>query len=133
MGALHEGHASLVRLARDRAGYVVVSIFVNPKQFGPAEDLELEPARRGTAPQRRMDPDPAVTTLLNLVLKPQREVAVHSIRPQPAAALSGTMKRAVLPVPRISPRNVPAPHRGIIAERSEPLVRVGDRKSPGGA
>lgn len=43
MGALHEGHVSLVRLARERGGYVVVSIFVNPKQFGPKEDYSRYP------------------------------------------------------------------------------------------
>jgi pantoate--beta-alanine ligase len=43
MGALHEGHARLIETARQRAAHVVVTIFLNPLQFGPREDLSRYP------------------------------------------------------------------------------------------
>jgi pantoate--beta-alanine ligase len=52
MGALHEGHRALIRAARLRCDALVVSIFVNPTQFGPSEDLAQYP--RPLANDRRL-------------------------------------------------------------------------------
>jgi pantoate--beta-alanine ligase len=54
MGALHEGHASLVRAARAASDFVVVSVFVNPTQFGPKEDYAKYP--------RTLEADQAIST-----------------------------------------------------------------------
>jgi len=43
MGALHEGHLSLVRAAKARCGFAVATLFVNPRQFAPGEDFERYP------------------------------------------------------------------------------------------
>jgi pantoate--beta-alanine ligase len=66
MGALHDGHLSLVRRARELSELVVVSIFVNPLQFGPSEDFDRYP--------RTMDADlEALRGLADLVFAPSVE------------------------------------------------------------
>ena len=86
MGALHAGHVALVRAARRRAPRVVVSIFVNPAQFAPEEDLATYP--------RTFDTDVAMLAKLpvDLVWAPSTEVmyppgfATRVVPAGPAAA-----------------------------------------------
>jgi pantoate--beta-alanine ligase len=80
MGALHEGHAQLLRTARAEARHVVATIFVNPLQFGPAEDLHRYP--------RTLEADLAVCRAegVDVVFAP----AAHEMYPQgePAVRVS---------------------------------------------
>jgi pantoate--beta-alanine ligase len=68
MGALHEGHAALIRRARERARHVIVTIFLNPLQFGPGEDLSRYP--------RTVDQDVAICARegVDLVFTPTPDV-----------------------------------------------------------
>lgn len=74
MGALHEGHLSLVRIAKAQSNFVAVSIFVNPLQFGPSEDLARYP--RTFARDRKLLEDEGV----DLIFAP----AVAEMYPTPA-------------------------------------------------
>ena len=55
MGALHEGHASLVRTAREKSDVVAVTVFVNPTQFGPNEDFARYPRTLDADVERSRD------------------------------------------------------------------------------
>lgn len=68
MGALHAGHAALIAAARDAADAVIVTIFVNPLQFGPAEDLDRYPR------QLVRDLDLCAREQVSLVFAPAPEV-----------------------------------------------------------
>ena len=75
MGALHKGHASLIQAAKAECAPVVVSIFVNPKQFGPTEDFQKYP--------RTLESDRALLESLGvdyLFAPPAEEIYQHSFR-----------------------------------------------------
>jgi len=76
MGALHEGHAALVREARRRATSVIVTVFLNPLQFGAGEDLSAYP--------RTIDADVALCARegVDLVFHPAPEVVYPDGQPQ---------------------------------------------------
>lgn len=67
MGALHQGHLSLIDIARENTDEVVVSIFVNPTQFGPNEDFESYPR------QLRKDLDICEENGVSIVFAPDRD------------------------------------------------------------
>lgn len=84
MGALHEGHASLVRQAVEDCGFVVVSIFVNPLQFGPTEDFDRYP--------RTLEEDVALL----------REIGAHAVFAPSASEMYPTPQRTFVDVEQVT-------------------------------
>ncbi len=86
MGALHEGHLSLIRAARERCDFVAVTIFVNPTQFGPGEDYQTYP--------RTLESDlqACETEGVDLVFRPATET-VYPEGAQTTVHVDGVTKR----------------------------------------
>src|ERR1017187_6544917 len=78
MGALHEGHLSLVRASKARCDVTAVSIFVNPLQFGPAEDLDKYPRtmERDTALLEQLGADLLFTPAVGEMYPPRAQTYV---------------------------------------------------------
>lgn len=127
MGFLHEGHASLIRIARARADIVIVTLFVNPTQFGPAEDLGAYP--------RDFDRDRAVceaegTDLLFAPETPAMYAADHSVwidetrlsRGLCGAARPGHFRGVCTVVAKLF--NLTQPHLAVFGEKDAQQLRV---------
>ena len=96
MGALHEGHLALVRRARSLGGPLVVSIFVNPTQFGPGEDWDRYPRSLDTDVEAagRAGADIVFAPDVQTMYPPDREMPVPAL---PAVATTPSLEDAHRP------------------------------------
>jgi pantoate--beta-alanine ligase len=96
MGALHEGHAALIRRARELATPVVVSVFVNPTQFGPGEDFDRYPRtlEADQAVAERAGADVLLAPAASSVYPPDEPVVVPAL---PAVASRPRLEDAARP------------------------------------
>ena len=127
MGNLHEGHLSLIRIARQRADIVVVSVFVNPTQFGPSEDFAAYPrtfeADRALCEQEGVDllffpsvaemyPDGASVSLVETALS---RTLCGASRPGPFDGVCTVVAKLF---------NLALPHLAVFGEKDAQQLRV---------
>jgi pantoate--beta-alanine ligase len=127
MGYLHAGHLSLVRQARRECASVVVSIFVNPTQFGPHEDLGSYPRdlARDLDLLRREDADLVWTPTLEIVYPPdfQSWVTVGQVaQPLEGSMRPGHFRGVATVVAKLF--NVVQPHRAYFGQKDAQQAAV---------
>ncbi len=94
MGNLHSGHLSLVELAREHAERVVVTMFVNPTQFGEGEDFEEYPRtlKRDTQRLRKLEADALFSPDVDTVYPFGIDMATLRFRAGPDARISAALR-----------------------------------------